>query len=94
LFSLRYSGLNSGPSPWATPPALFLWRVFQDRVLQTSCPSWLWTTVLLISASHVARITGVSHQCPAWFIFIPPCAHPLHAYLKGKKDKMVWIYIV
>jgi hypothetical protein len=27
-----YWGLNSGPSPWATPPALFLWRVFWDRV--------------------------------------------------------------
>jgi hypothetical protein len=30
---------------------------------------WLWTAILLISASWVARITGVSHQCPPvwWF---------------------------
>jgi hypothetical protein len=33
-----YWGLNSGPSPWATPPALFLWRVFQDRVSQNYLP--------------------------------------------------------
>jgi hypothetical protein len=33
--------------------------------LQTICPSWLQTTILLISASLVARITGMSHQCPA-----------------------------
>jgi hypothetical protein len=24
--------LNSGPSLWATPSALFLWKVFWDRV--------------------------------------------------------------
>jgi hypothetical protein len=29
FFFFQYWGLNSGPSPWATPPALFLWRVFQ-----------------------------------------------------------------
>jgi hypothetical protein len=26
----RYWGLNSGPAPWASPPALFLWIFFQD----------------------------------------------------------------
>jgi hypothetical protein len=71
-----YWSLNSGPSPWATSPAvffclfvlffilpsLFLWRVFQDRVLQTIGPGWLPTAILLISASWVARITGVSWQ--------------------------------
>jgi hypothetical protein len=25
---LQYWGLNSGSTPWATLPALFLWRVF------------------------------------------------------------------
>jgi hypothetical protein len=35
---------------------------FQGRVSQTICLGWLWTTVLLISASWVARITGKSHQ--------------------------------
>jgi hypothetical protein len=38
------------------------WDFFWDRVLQTICPDWLWTSILLISASWVARITGVSHR--------------------------------
>jgi hypothetical protein len=62
---LWYWGLNSGPSPWATPPALFLWRVFRDRVLQTICSGWLQTVILLISASWAAGITGMSHRHPA-----------------------------
>jgi hypothetical protein len=64
LLLLQYWGLNSGP-PWATPPALFCDGIFRDRVSWTIYPSWLWTAILLISASWVARITGVSHQCPA-----------------------------
>jgi hypothetical protein len=32
------------------------WIFFQDRVLGTICPGWLWTTILLISASWIARI--------------------------------------
>jgi hypothetical protein len=39
--------------------------VFFDRVSGTIFPSWLRTTILLISASWVARIKVVSHQCPA-----------------------------
>jgi hypothetical protein len=61
-------GLNSGPSPWATPPTLFYDRYFQDSVSQTICPGWLWTTILLISASGVARITGVSHLAQEIFL--------------------------
>jgi hypothetical protein len=57
---LRYWDLNSGPTPWATPPASFLWRVFFKIV----CPGWLRTTILLISASWVARITGVRDSEP------------------------------
>jgi hypothetical protein len=60
--------LNSGPTPWATPPALFFFffeGFFWDRVFQTICSGWLQTVILLISASWVARITSVSHQCPA-----------------------------
>jgi hypothetical protein len=37
-FFLWYWGLNSGPSPWITTPVLFLWRVFQDRVLRNCFP--------------------------------------------------------
>jgi hypothetical protein len=65
LFVFQYWGLNSGPTPWATPPALYCDEYFQDRVSWTICPSCLWTVVLLISASWVARITGVSHPAPA-----------------------------
>jgi hypothetical protein len=38
---------------------------FFDRVSGTIFPSWLRTTIFLISASWVARITRVSHQGPA-----------------------------
>jgi hypothetical protein len=58
---VQYWGLNSGPAPWATPPVLFRDGFFQDRVSWTICPSWLWTEILLISISWIARITGVSH---------------------------------
>jgi hypothetical protein len=69
LFFLWYWSLNSEPTPWATLPALFckFFFFFWDRVLQTICPGWLQTVILLISASWVARITVVSHQCPAEF---------------------------
>jgi hypothetical protein len=64
---LWYWGLKSGPTLWATPPALFDDGFFQDRVSRTICPCWLWTMILLISASWVVRITGMSH-C-AWLVF-------------------------
>jgi hypothetical protein len=38
---------------------------FLDKVSQTICPGCLRTMILLISASRVAGITGVSHQHPA-----------------------------
>jgi hypothetical protein len=77
FFFLWYWGLNSGPTPWATPSALFLvMGFFWDRVLQTICSGWLWTVILLISASWVARVTGVSHWSPAqiWILYL----HLLH----------------
>jgi hypothetical protein len=36
---------------------------FQDRVSRTISPGWLQTAILLISASLVARIIDLSHQC-------------------------------
>jgi hypothetical protein len=40
---------------------------FWDRVSQTVWPGWLQTAILLISASWVERIIGVSHQrLPGW----------------------------
>jgi hypothetical protein len=55
---LQYWGLNSG-------------LISQDRILWTICPGWLPNVILLISASWVARITGVSHQrcCVYYFLF-------------------------
>jgi hypothetical protein len=46
----------------------FLDRIFQDRVSRTVCLDWLWTSILLVSASQVARITGMSH-C-AWLFMV------------------------
>jgi hypothetical protein len=60
---LRYWSLNSGPTPWATPPAFFFGDgFFENRVLGTICPGWLWTLILQIYASWVVRITGASHR--------------------------------
>jgi hypothetical protein len=38
---------------------------FLGSVSLTICPGWLWTMILLIPASCVARIAGVSHRHPA-----------------------------
>jgi hypothetical protein len=38
---------------------------FRDGVSQIICLGWLQPLILLISASWVAKITGVSHQCTA-----------------------------
>jgi hypothetical protein len=54
FFFCSIRGLNSGPIPWVILPAFCCDGVFWDRVC-------LWTSILLISASWVARITGVSH---------------------------------
>jgi hypothetical protein len=60
VFELRASQLQRRCSTaWATPVHFAL------DILQIICPSWPWTTILLISASQVARITGVCHWCPA-----------------------------
>jgi hypothetical protein len=64
-FTLRHS-----------PIPIFCDRVFWDRASQTICPGWFRTVILLIFASWVARMTGVSHWCleaalffryPRWF---------------------------
>jgi hypothetical protein len=70
FFILEYLGLKLRVShllgrhstTWATPLALvFYVGYFWEIVLWTICPSCLWTVVLLISASWVAKITGVRH---------------------------------
>jgi hypothetical protein len=44
---------------------LFCVGYFQDRVSWTICLGWLRTSIFLISASQVARITSMSHQRPS-----------------------------
>jgi hypothetical protein len=55
-------------------PGLFCFGYFQDRVSRTIFLGWIRTVILLISASQVARITGVSHQhlttSPIFFFLI------------------------
>jgi hypothetical protein len=53
---------------------------FWDRVSQTICPGWLRKVILLISASWVARITGVSHQCPPEYL-IPNVVFYLNSHI-------------
>jgi hypothetical protein len=65
-FELRALSLQSRSTIWATPPVHFALVILEMGVLQTICLDWPWTVILLISASQVARITGVSHWCPAW----------------------------
>jgi hypothetical protein len=63
---LWYWGLNSRPSPWTTLPDLFCEGFFfPDTVSWTICLAWLWTAILLISASWVARITSTHQWHPA-----------------------------
>jgi hypothetical protein len=46
---------------------LFCDGYFQNRALWTICLGWLWSMILQISAFWVARIIGMSHQCPAYY---------------------------
>jgi hypothetical protein len=40
-----------------------LWLFLEMGFHKLFCLDWLWPSMLPISASHVARITGVSHWC-------------------------------
>jgi hypothetical protein len=60
--------------------------------LQTICLGWLLTMILLIFASWVARIIGMSHQCLAWpknlyvqiYSHIPCCLSKIVAQIVGQ----------
>jgi hypothetical protein len=57
------SCLKGRPSTaWVTPSTLYCIGYFQDSVLQTIFLGWHQTLILLISASWVARITGMKHH--------------------------------
>jgi hypothetical protein len=85
FFFLQHQGLNSEPTPWATPPALFCDGYFQDRVSQTICPGWLRIEILLIFASWVARIAGVSHWHLAEYCVFVRCY-----YTSGDSEISIW----
>jgi hypothetical protein len=70
VFTWQYWDLHSGPhacstesTAWITLPALFGLGIFQIGPCKLFAQGWLGTTILLISASWLARITGVSHWC-------------------------------
>jgi hypothetical protein len=46
----------------SSPFALLILDMAGGGVSRTISPGWPWTMILPITASHVARITGVSHQ--------------------------------
>jgi hypothetical protein len=58
FFFFKHQNLNSEPTPWTTPSALFCDSFFfQERVSGIIWLDWLGNSILLISASWVARIT-------------------------------------
>jgi hypothetical protein len=70
--------LNSGlctcksrhSTAWATTLVHFALVILQVGVSQTVYPAWPPTAILQISASQVARITVVSHQCLTVCLFL------------------------
>jgi hypothetical protein len=54
-------------------------------VLWTICPGWSQTTIILISASRVARISDVSHWVPSCFFFWSAGIEPRTLDMLGKK---------
>jgi hypothetical protein len=48
----------------------FFFFFFNTGSLELFAVDWLQTVTLLISASWVARITGMSRWCPVPFLFI------------------------
>jgi hypothetical protein len=65
VFFLQYWGLNSGPTSLTTPPPFFFFFfcIFLIGSHKLLAWGWLWTVILLVSASWVARITGMGQQC-------------------------------
>jgi hypothetical protein len=52
---------------WTTSAALFVLGIFKIASQELFAQGWIWIAVLLISASWVARVTGVNHQHLAYF---------------------------
>jgi hypothetical protein len=64
VFELRVLHLQSRHSAaCTTPPANFALVILEMGVSGTISLGWSHTTILLISASQITRITGISHWC-------------------------------
>jgi hypothetical protein len=50
--------------------SFFCIGIFWDKLSPAICPGWLWSVILLITASWVAMITALSHQHSSVFVFI------------------------
>jgi hypothetical protein len=57
IFILQYWGLNLGPTPWVTPPALFCEGFF----FEIGSPELFVWVGFEPQSSWVTRITGMSH---------------------------------
>jgi hypothetical protein len=90
-FFWQYWGLNSRPTPWATPPALFCDGFFQNRVSRTICPSWFWTAILLITTSQVARISGVTRWHPGnYALLLSVWCFGFNSKVSGKGQSIIF----
>jgi hypothetical protein len=68
-FGLRASFLQSRFSiTWVTPPVHCAVIILEMEILWTIYLGWTWTVIL--PASQVARITGVSHWCLGCLFFL------------------------
>jgi hypothetical protein len=62
-----------------------LLSLFWGWKLANYLPAWPLTTILLISASQVARFIGMSHQSPAVVLSLPRGWIPLFNLMRKKK---------
>jgi hypothetical protein len=87
LFSGTGVWIPSFTFTWATLPVLFCEGFCWHRVSWIICPGWFQTSILLISASWVAGITSVRHQCPKYYSW-----HRVLLYTQGSLDPDPTIY--
>jgi hypothetical protein len=61
---------------WAIPSVYFVLVILETESVNYLPGGWPWTTILLISASQVVRITGISHQClTSWYFWTQSSWH-------------------
>jgi hypothetical protein len=70
----------------------FVMDFFPHRVFWTIHPGWLWTLILLISASWVVKITGVSHRRLARQLFLIVFIYYVDLLIL-QSDVTIWVNI-